>query len=93
MKTKNERKNQLTAVFGIFRMLSEIIRNITGGMKPVVVDAVDACVEMAGNIRFTLDETVRRLTRTDMAGDYHWGRLHRLHRQGRTITDAHGKHY
>ncbi len=28
MKTKNERKNQLTAVFGIFRMLSEIIRNI-----------------------------------------------------------------
>ncbi len=93
MKTKNERKNQLTAVFGIFRMLSEIIRNITGGMKPVVVDAVDACVEMAGSIRFTLDETVRRLRQSDMAGDHHWGWLHRLRRQCRTITDAHEKHY
>ena len=40
MKTKNERKNQLTAVFGIFRMLSEIIRNIGAGCTDYADSAV-----------------------------------------------------
>ena len=40
MKTKNERKNQLAAVFGIFRMLSEIIRNIGAGLTDYADSAV-----------------------------------------------------
>ena len=93
MKTKYT-KNQLVEAFETYRKSTEIFNDICRCIEPaVVVDAVDACVEMAGNIRFTLDETVRRLTRTDTAGDHHWGRLHRLRRQCRTITDAHEKYY
>ncbi len=40
MKTKNERKNQLVAVFGIFRMHSEIIRNIGAGLTGYADSAV-----------------------------------------------------
>ena len=40
MKTKNERKNQLTAAFGTFRMLSEIIRNIGASLTDHADSAV-----------------------------------------------------
>ena len=93
METAKYTKNQLVEAFETYRKSTEIFNDICRSIKPVVVDAVDACVEMAGNIRFTLDETVRRLTQSDMAGYYHWGRLHRLRSQCRTITDAHEKYY
>ena len=93
METVKYTKNQLVEAFETYRKSTEIFNDICRSIKPVVVDAVNACVEMAGNIRFTLDETVRRLRQSDMAGDHHWGRLHRLRRQCRTITDAHEKYY